>query len=107
MSKLYDLLNSIISKLKATEKSMPKKISDLEQDIPQVQPDWNQTDSSKLDHIKNKPTTEDTESIVMDTLVALDIAPVIQDADGSVLADGDGAILVNPNTLDDAETESF
>lgn len=33
MSKLYDLLNSIISKLKATEKSMPKKVSDLEQDI--------------------------------------------------------------------------
>ena len=30
-----------------------------------------------------------------DMLVALGIAPVLLDADGQVLADGDGAVLVN------------
>lgn len=34
------------------------------------------------------------ESIVMDTLIALGVAPVLLDADGSVLTDGIGNILV-------------
>lgn len=33
MSKLYELLNSIISKVNKTESSVPKKVSDLEQDV--------------------------------------------------------------------------
>ena len=32
---------------------------------------------------------------VLDALVAMQIAPVLLDADGSVLADGDEAVLVN------------
>lgn len=33
MSKLYMLLDSVITKLKAVEKVIPKKVSDLEQDV--------------------------------------------------------------------------
>lgn len=53
MSKLYDLLNSVVAKLKATEKSVPKKVSDLEQD---VKTSWNE--------LEGKPFGEETEWIV-------------------------------------------
>ena len=36
-----------------------------------------------------------SEETVFSVLVDLGIAPVLLDADGSVLADGDGAVLVN------------
>ena len=35
------------------------------------------------------------EEAVFDMLIAFGVAPVLLDADGRVLADGDGAVLVN------------
>lgn len=39
MSKLYDLLNAVISKVKNTEKAIPKKLSEIENDLFYSKPD--------------------------------------------------------------------
>lgn len=58
-----------------------------------VQSDWNQEDETQADFIKNKPNiTTDDEFIMM--LMEEDMFPVVADADGSVLADENGNILL-------------
>jgi hypothetical protein len=62
-------------------------------DINQIQSDWNQEDETQADFIKNKPDiTTDDEFIMM--LMEEDMFPVVADADGSVLADENGNILL-------------
>ena len=62
-------------------------------DINQIQSDWNQEDETQADFIKNKPNiTTDDEFITM--LMEEDMFPVVADADGSVLADENGNILL-------------
>lgn len=62
-------------------------------DINQIQSDWNQEDETQADFIKNKPDiTTDNEFIMM--LMEEDMFPVVADADGSVLADENGNILL-------------
>ena len=79
MSKLFDLLNSVITKIKKTEDAIPKKMSDLEQDVElQSQPDWNQNDESASDYVKNRThyeeitevSIEGTEYMVVDGVVS-------------------------------------
>lgn len=55
------------------------------------QSDWAQEDETAVDFIKNKP---DIEAAVMDVLLALGLAPVLLDADGSVLTENDGTLLL-------------
>lgn len=61
--------------------------------VNQIQSDWNQEDETQADFIKNKPDiTTDNEFIMM--LMEEDMFPVVADADGSVLADENGNILL-------------
>lgn len=55
------------------------------------QSDWAQEDETAVDFIKNKP---DIEAAVMDVLLALGLAPVLLDSDGSVLTENDGTLLL-------------
>lgn len=57
------------------------------------QSDWNQTDSNAIDYIKNKPEAATDEEII-DMMLSIDMMPVVQDADGSILVDSDKAILM-------------
>lgn len=59
---------------------------------PSVQPDWNQTDETALDFIKNKPV-EETEDNAMEMLFDMGIiVPAVDD--GAILTDENGNILV-------------
>ena len=61
--------------------------------VDQIQPDWNQEDETQADFIKNKPDiTTDDEFIMM--LMEEDMLPAVADADGSVLADEHGNVLL-------------
>ena len=61
--------------------------------VNQIQPDWNQEDETQADFIKNKPNiTTDDEFIMM--LMEEDMLPAVADADGSVLADENGNVLL-------------
>lgn len=54
----------------------------------QVQADWDQTDETAKDYIKNKPDEEDALAVLMETGF---ITPVAN-TDGSVFTDGNGAL---------------
>lgn len=61
--------------------------------VNQIQSDWNQEDETQADFIKNKPNiTTDDEFIMM--LMEEDMLPAVADADGSVLADENGNVLL-------------
>ena len=57
------------------------------------QSDWNQTNEGEIDYIKNKPDVA-TDDDVINLMLELDMMPVVQDADGTILVDSDGAILL-------------
>lgn len=57
------------------------------------QPDWNQIDDSQLDFIKNKPDVATDEDII-DLMLDMDMMPVVQDTDGTVLVDSDNTIIL-------------
>ena len=66
------------------------KINDLP--FIDIQADWNQSDSTRTDFIKNKPV-EMTEDDAFNMLVELSvIAPVVNE-DGAIYTDENGAIL--------------
>lgn len=54
------------------------------------QSDWNQTDETQLDFIKNKPTEKDAIAI----LAEMNFVEPVANADGSVFTDGDGNVYV-------------
>lgn len=63
-------------------------------DIPeQLQADWNQSDEAAKDFIKNKPeiTTDDE---IIDMLIEIDMIAAVKDADGALLANENGEILM-------------
>ena len=57
------------------------------------QADWNQTNNTALDYIKNKPEIATDEEII-EMLMEEDMFPVVTDSDGSMLADENGDILL-------------
>lgn len=57
------------------------------------QVDWNQTNNTALDYIKNKPEIATDEEII-EMLMQEDMFPVVTDSDGSMLADENGDILL-------------
>lgn len=58
-----------------------------------VQSDWNQTDESKIDFIKNKPLETTSEEII-ELLIAEDLLMTVTDSDGSFLSDENDNILL-------------
>ena len=62
-------------------------------DINQIQSDWNQEDETQADFIKNKPNIATDDEFIM-MLMEEDMFPAVADADGSVLADENGNILL-------------
>ena len=63
-------------------------------DIPeQVQADWNQTDETAADYIKNKPEIA-TDDEIIEMLAQIDMIPVVTDSDGSILSDENENILL-------------
>ena len=57
------------------------------------QADWNQTNNTALDYIKNKPEIATDEEII-EMLMEEDMFPVVTDSDGAILADENGNILL-------------
>ena len=55
--------------------------------------DWNQNDETAADYIKNKPEIA-TDDEIIELLMQEDMFPVVQDSDGSVLADENDNILL-------------
>lgn len=55
--------------------------------------DWNQTDESAPDYIKNKPEIA-TDDEIIELLMQEDMFPVVTDSDGSILADENDNILL-------------
>lgn len=63
-------------------------------DIPeQLQADWNQSDEAAKDFIKNKPAIATNDEIV-DMLIEIDMLAAVQDADGALLTNENGEILM-------------
>lgn len=59
--------------------------------VPQA--DWNQTDETANDFIKNKPEIATDEEII-NMLMEEDMFPIVKDNDGSILTDENGNILL-------------
>ena len=57
------------------------------------QSNWEQTDDTKIDYIKNKPV-EATDDEVMELLMAYSIVMLVSDTTGYTYLDADGKILV-------------
>ena len=66
-------------------------LTDSEDEV--VQSDWNQTDETALDFIKNKPNIA-TDDEIIEMLTQEDMFPVVTDADGSILSDENDNILL-------------
>lgn len=72
MSKIYDLLSAIISKVTNAVNAIPKKLSELENDAgfitEQKQADWNQNDPTAADYVKNRPfwTDDPVETVLIE-----------------------------------------
>lgn len=63
-------------------------------DIPtQIQADWNQTDDTAVDFIKNKPEIA-TDDDVINALIEADLLCCVADSDGSILTDESENILL-------------
>lgn len=58
-----------------------------------VQSDWNQADETAPNYIKNKPEIV-TDDEIIELLIQEDMFPVVQDSDGSLLADESDNILL-------------
>ena len=58
-----------------------------------LQSDWNQTDDTQKDFIKNKPE-EATDEEIMDVLIEVGILPALVDADGAIYTDDSNNILL-------------
>lgn len=67
-----------------------RKVNDLP--FVDVQSDWNQSDSTQIDFIKNKPL-EETEDDAMEMLAEMGIIDPVIDEDGAIYTDENGAIL--------------
>lgn len=59
-----------------------------------LQSDWEQTDETKIDFIKNKPE-DATDDDVIAMMQEIDAFPVVMDENGDIMTDEDGAILLN------------
>ena len=71
-----------------------KYVDDAVAAVPeQVQSDWNQTDESAVDYIKNKPEIA-TDDEIITLLTEEDMFPVVTDSDGSILSDENNNILL-------------
>lgn len=57
-----------------------------------LQADWNQSDETKIDFIKNKPI-EETEDDALEMLTEMGILDPIQDEENNILTDEDGNIF--------------
>lgn len=55
-----------------------------------VQADWEQTDDTAADFIKNKPTISDS----LLTLIETDMLPAVHNADGKIITDENGKIIL-------------
>lgn len=58
-----------------------------------LQSDWEQTDNTKLDFIKNKPDIA-TDDELIDVMLETDMLPAVTDSDGAIFADEQGQILL-------------
>ena len=67
-----------------------RKVNDLP--FVDVQSDWNQSDSTQIDLIKNKPL-EETEDEAMEMLAEMGIIEPVINEDGAIYTDENGAIL--------------
>ena len=67
-----------------------RKVNDLP--FVDVQSDWNQSDSTQIDFIKNKPV-EMTEDDAFNMLVELSVIVPVVNEDGTIYTDENGAIL--------------
>ena len=59
----------------------------------QKQVDWAQDNEEAVDFIKNKPTIATNDEII-DMLIEIDMLAAVQDADGALLTNENGEILM-------------
>jgi len=67
-----------------------EELNDVEEKI--VQSDWNQTDETQNDFIKNKPY-EETEDDALELLAEMGVLEATVDTDGAILTDENNNIL--------------
>lgn len=84
MATIKDLLAKMIDKIN----DIPTKMSELEDDLPVVQADWNETDETQSDYIKNKPSDIDAMELAME----FELISPVADENGSIYTDENGAI---------------
>ena len=78
---------------KLDERYLPNSVATKEYVLDAaVQPDWNQTDETAKDYIRNKPT-EETSDDAMDLLAEIGVLSFVADEDGSILTDENNNIL--------------
>ena len=74
-------------------KSVNGVVPDESGNVQTPQSDWDETNETSPAFIKNKPEAATDEEII-DMMLSIDMMPVMQDADGSILVDSDEAILM-------------
>lgn len=57
------------------------------------QADWAQTDETAMDFIKNKPDVA-TDDDIIELMLEMDVMPIVQDADGTILIDSDNTVIL-------------
>ena len=83
----------VIVPLKRLIDKKAEEITDIISEMSeQTQSDWNQTDETQNDYIKNKPI-EETEDDALELLAEMGVLEVTVDTDGSILTDENNNIL--------------
>lgn len=90
---LDSLQRLVVVPLKRLIDKKAEEITDIISEMSeQTQSDWNQTDETRSDYIKNKPI-EETEDDALELLAEMGVLEVTVDTDGAILTDENNNIL--------------
>ena len=79
--------------LEISGEEIAEKLNSIDDAFMNARSDWDQTDETAVDYIKNKPEIA-TDDEIIEMLAQEDVLPVVADADGSILADENSNILL-------------
>lgn len=102
LDQVKTLLSGVGVKIKEVGKRIPVKLSQLENDLEHVNPDWNQIDETQADYIKNRPcyvTVKSREEQLFDTHCVLTHKSAQSLCYDGVISDPDGSIVFKEGSL--------
>ena len=102
LDQVKTLLSGVGAKTKEVGKRIPVKLSQLENDLEHINPDWNQIDETRADYIKNRPcyvAVKSREEQLFDTHCVLTKPSAQQISYGGEISDPDDSIVFKEGSL--------